>query len=307
MFKFNIIAAICLGLLAVAVNAKSQDHRFDPPWNTPPVSKLYFTVYGIDNVPDLYGDINDPQLVIFFAGNQFMVVDDLLAAFKAKYPQYERVFAETLPPGILARQIEAGSIVVGNMRINLKPDVYTAGKSGIEKTPDLFSRIVPYATNKLSIMVRKGNPKHIQGLTDLAKKDIRVSMPNLQTEGIGTQIMEAYARAGGEKLQKAVMEEKVKANSTYLTKIHHRETPMRILYGDSDAGPVWSTEVLYQQMIGNPIEGVELPAKDNVTATYVAASLKIAPHPQAAKDFLDFLGSAEAKAIYKKYGFLPSN
>lgn len=304
MFKFNVIAAIGLGLLTTTLTAKAQDHRFDPPWNTPPAGKLQFTVHGIDNVPDLYGDINDPQLVIFFAGNQFMVVDDLLAAFKIKYPQYQRIFAETLPPGILASQIEAESIVIGNMRINLKPDIYTAGKSGIEKTSDLFSRTVPYATNKLSIMVKKGNPKQIKGLTDLGKKAIRVSMPNLQTEGIGTQIMQAYAKAGGEQLQKTIINDKVKDGSTYLTKIHHRETPMRILYGDSDAGPVWSTEVFYQQMIGNPIEGIEIPAKDNVTAKYVAASLKTAPHPQAAKDFLDFLASADAKAVYKKYGFI---
>jgi ABC-type molybdate transport system substrate-binding protein len=36
----------------------------------------------------------------------------------------------------------------------------------------------------------------------------------------------------------------------------------------------------------------------------VAASLKTAPHQQAAKDFLDFLAGAEAKAVYKKYGFI---
>jgi len=304
MFKFNWIAAFTLGLLSTTLTTRAQDHRFDPPWNTPPESKLQFTVHGIDNVPDLYGDINDPQLVIFFAGNQFMVVDDLLAAFKAKYPQYQRIFAETLPPGILAKQIEAGTIVVGNMRITLKPDIYTAGKSGIEKSAALFSRTEPYAGNKLAIMVKKGNPKQIKGLTDLAKKDIRVSMPNLQTEGIGTQIMEAYAKAGGEQLQKAIMDEKVKGGSTYLTKIHHRESPMRILYGDSDAGPVWSTEVLYQQTIGNPIDGVDIPVKYNVTAKYVAASLKTAPHARAAKDFMDFLISAEGKAVYKKHGFI---
>ena len=44
----------------------AQDHRFDPPWNTPPENSFIFTVPGIDNVPDLFGDINDPQLVLFF-------------------------------------------------------------------------------------------------------------------------------------------------------------------------------------------------------------------------------------------------
>ena len=62
-----------------------------------------FTVPGVDNVPDLFGDINDPQLVVFFAGNQFMCIDDLMAAFRKGHPQYKRIFAETLPPGILAK------------------------------------------------------------------------------------------------------------------------------------------------------------------------------------------------------------
>src|SRR5690606_28371497 len=74
-------------------HVSAQDpHRFDPPWNTPPSSAVEFTIRGINNVPDLYGDIVDPQLVVFFAGNQFMCIDDLLAGFKKKHPHIERIF-----------------------------------------------------------------------------------------------------------------------------------------------------------------------------------------------------------------------
>ena len=64
------------------LTSMAQDHSFDPPWNTPPKSAVPFTVPGVDNVPDLFGDISNPQLVVFFGGNQFMVIDDLIAAFK---------------------------------------------------------------------------------------------------------------------------------------------------------------------------------------------------------------------------------
>ena len=297
---------ITLAIATITVlgsQVKAQDHRFDPPWNTPPESKVMFTVPGVDNVPDLFGDINDPQLVVFFAGNQFMCIDDLMAAFKKEHPQYQRIFAETLPPGILAKQIIGGSITIGNMRITLKPDVYTAGKSRTDQMPEYFSRTEPYAYNRLAIMVQKGNPKNVKGLKDLGRADVTVSMPNPEWEGIGKRIEEAYVLAGTETLRKTIMADKVKDSTTYLTQIHHRQTPMRILYNQSDAAPVWYSEAYYQMMIKHPTDLVEIPAKENISATYVAGQMKTAPHAQAAKDFMDFLISPTAEAIYRKYGF----
>ncbi len=285
------------------MTAQAQDHRFDPPWNTPPQSTVMFTIPGIDNVPDLFGDINDPQLVVFFAGNQFMCIDDLLAAFKKQYPQYQRIFAETLPPGILARQVAGGSLTVGNMRITLQPDVYTAGKNRIDQMNNYFSDTVVYAYNTLAIMVPAGNPKNIQSLKDLVRSDVRVSMPNPEWEGIGKRIEEAFVKAGGDALKKTIMVTKVQDSTTYLTQIHHRQSPMRILYNQSDAAPVWYSEAFYQQMIKHPVEMINIPANENIRATYIAGLMKKAPHPQAAKDFMYFITSNTAKDIYKKYGF----
>jgi hypothetical protein len=297
------IIFLSVAILATLLNAIAQQYQFDPPWNTPPESKVQFTIPGIDNVPDLYGDINDPQLVIFFAGNQFMCVDSLLAAFKKEYPQYQRIFAETLPPGILAKQMAGGNITIGNMRISLAPDIYTAGKAAIGRMSNLFSDTATYAYNSLAIMVSKGNTKNIKGLKDLGRPDVKVSMPNPQWEGIGTLIEDAYVKAGGEVLKKSIMETKVKDGSTYLTQIHHRQSPMRILYNQSDAAPVWYSEVYYQQMINHPVELIRIPASENVTDSYTAGLLKTAPHAAAAKDFMNFLKSATAKAVYRKYGF----
>ncbi len=301
-FLSTIIFTFFFILVSANTNAQ-QDYRYDPPWNSPPESTLNFTIPGIDNVPDLYGDIIDPQLVVFFAGNQFMCIDDLMTAFKKEYPQYKRVFAETLPPGILARQMKEGSIVIGNMRIQLKPDIYTAGKSRILQTPEWFSKTEVYAKNKLAIMVQKGNPYKVKGLRDLSRKELRVSMPNPAWEGIGKRIEEAYIKAGGDNLKNAIMVDKVKDSSTFLTHIHHRQSPMRILYNYSDAAPVWFSEVYFQKMIGHPVEMVEIPESENIEAQYVAGELKNAPHPQAAKDFMKFLVSKTAKDIYQKYGF----
>jgi ABC-type Fe3+ transport system substrate-binding protein len=98
---------------------------------------------------------------------------------------------------------------------------------------------------------------------------------------------------------------KVKSGATFLTHIHHRQTPMRILSGQSDAGVTWSSEVRFQEQIGNPIRGVVIPDKENTTAIYAAAVLRDAPHPAAARAWVSYLASPPAQAIYRKYGFGP--
>lgn len=304
---FMAVTFCSLAALLFTFSTVASAQKVNPPWSTFPQAGKQFTVRGIDNVPDLHGDINNPDLVVFFAGNQFMVVPDLIKAFKEEYPQYKRVFVETLPPGILLDQIEQGAVLIGNMRISLKPDIFTAGKghiAQIQKEKHLFRETVNYARNHLAIMVYKGNPKHVTSLLDLAKPGIRVSMPNPHWEGIAKIIIRSYRKAGGPKLVSEIMDKKVKEGTTFLTHIHHRQTPIRIMEKKSDAGPVWYTEAFFQKMIGNPVGLVEIPAKVNTQVVYTAASLKDAPHPQAAKDFLKFLGSKRASKIYQKFGFL---
>ena len=169
----------------LTAHARAQEHAFDPPWNAPPANTLNFTVLGVDNVPDIFGDINDPQLVVFMGGNQFMVLDDRIAIFKRSYPQDKRILVETLPPGLLLQQIKSGSLQIGNMRISLVPDIYTGGGDAVAANATLFSRTQEYSGTKLALMVQKGNPKNIATLQDLGRSDIRVSMPNKRFEGIG--------------------------------------------------------------------------------------------------------------------------
>jgi len=300
------LTRLALGILTLLFTftiAVGQRYKYAPPWHESPKAAVNFTIDGIDNVPDLYGDINDPQLVIFFAGNQYMVAGEVIKAFKKEYPQYKRVFAETLPPGKLMKQIEGGSLVIGNLRITLSADIYTAGRPRVMEKEKLFSRIVPYAKNHLAIMVYEDNPLNIQSLKDLGREDVRVSMPNPKWEGIGSKIEKAYVKVGGSALKKQIMKIKVKTGTTILTKIHHRQSPLNILNKRSDAAPVWLSEVIYHQSIHHPVDLVEIPKDQNIFVTYMAGALKTAPHPKAASDFLDFLAGPIARKIYKNYGF----
>lgn len=267
---------------------------------------VVFAVPPVDQVLDLHGDPAGAQLVIFMAGNQYMVMPRLLAAFRKQYPRVRDVFYETLPPGIIMRQVRAGSLQMGNLRISAQPDVLLAGPRGMRTLHEIgkISAWHPYASNSLAILVHSGNPLHIASLSDLGRANVRVVMPNPKWEGVAEQVEGAYAKAGGTQLVHTIMVTKLAAGTTILTRIHHRETPLDVMEGRADAGPVWLSEALYQHRI-RPLDFVRIPASQNVYAQYEAAPVNGAQHAAAARDFVTFMQSPQARAIFESFGFGP--
>jgi ABC-type molybdate transport system substrate-binding protein len=285
-----------------------------PPWskgdNNPALDKgVDFQVPDIDNVPDLHGNPNNALLVLFVGGNQFMVMPALIHAFEAEHPELRgRIFYETLPPGILSKQIAAkGVVTLGNFTLEAQADVYEAGLNAVQEMEKagVLDAPVTYATNDLAIMVRRGNPLNIRSLQDLGTERVRLAMPNPGWEGVAKQISASIEKAGGKGLVDTVMNKKVSDGTTFLTQIHHRQTPMRIMTGQSDAGVVWTSEIKFQERIGNPVAGVAIPIAQNATGTYAAAILKNAPHRAAATEWLAFLTSVAGQKAYADYGFKP--
>lgn len=279
---------------------------YQPPWLSPPPGGVRFTIPGIENVPDLCGDIVRPDLVVFFGGNQFMALSELMAAFQEQYGR-RRIFYETLPPGIIERQLRTGSLVVGHLKIEITPDLFVAGVNRIERLhgEGFFRTMRPYFCNRLAIMVHRGNPKGLTSVADLAAEDILVSMPNVETEGIAQKAVDVFRRVGGDDLVHLMMHAKINRGEMFITRIHHRETPLRILAKKSDAGPVWVTEAIFQQRLGHAIDWVEIPATINIRSVTAAGVLNQAPHMEAAMQFLEFLQSGVSQEIYRRCGFEP--
>ena len=268
----------------------------------PPV---VFTVPGVDEAPDLHGDPAISQLTIFAAGNQFFVMPALLAAFRRVHPEIRNVYYETLPPGIETAQLRNGRLQVGNLIVSARPDVLMAGRRGLAAlhADGLVSAPVGYASNNLAIEVHASNPKGIAGLSDLARPDVRVAMPNPKWEGVASQIARAVENAGGATLEQTVMVTKVAAGTTILTAIHHRQTPRWIVAGRIDAGVVWASEARYAERMHLPVATVTIPPAQNVIGDYTSAIATQAPHAAAAKAFATFLTSPAANAVYASYGF----
>ena len=310
-----IVLALCAGGCAVAPAARAPvpERTVFPPWNErandPAGGKGFeLTVVEADNLADFHGDATHAGLVLYVAGNSFFAMAPLTKAFERAYPAYTgKVYFETLPPGILAKQLaNGGTISVGNMTWTVRPDVFMAGLAGVKAQIDLGTLrapIVSYATNDLAIMVAAGNPKHIAGLGDLARPDVRLAMPNLVTEGVSRQIQASLVKAGGEELRAAVYERKVAAGTSTMTQVHHRQTPIWIMQDKVDAGVTWQSEIVFQRQVGHPIEAVAIPAAQNTVESYSAAAVAAAPHADAARDWLAFLQTPEALAVMQGYGF----
>ncbi|HIE12433.1 MAG TPA: ABC transporter substrate-binding protein [Desulfotomaculum sp.] len=253
--------------------------------------------------------LRDADLVLFMAGNQFMVMADLLAAFQEEHPEVRRIFYETLPPGLELRQILAGGAKFGDREIRVTPDVYTA--VSVEAMKELAAKgfvddHFVYLHNRIVLMVPEENRANIRSVNDLAREDVRVSQPG-PLEDITRYIVEMYREAGGEPLVRRIMEEKRAAGTTILTVVHHRETPLRIKKGTVDVGPVWATEVYQARREGLRVTAVEpgeqLDQRHKVN--YYIAKLKNGRNPGNAGKFLEFIKSRTAQEIYRRYGFVP--
>ena len=263
-----------------------------------------------------YGDIGDSydsELVMYLAGNQFMVMEELIRDFQSRNSDIGTIYVETIPPGqILKGQLLKQGEIDGR-KTSMTPDLFASVNLGHLKKLKKKGKMDQYAIylhNKLELMVAKGNPKGIQGPQDLGRDDLVQSHPNPLTEGI-------FKFYGSEMLKDLGLYEKVTGNrmckgcwavegKTWFTQRHHRETPFRIENGQADVGIVWTTEVAYGKAEGRAIEGVSIPAPYNKQhkVGYAIGILREGRNQQNARRFVDYLGSDAAQDIYAGYGFI---
>jgi len=266
-----------------------------------------------------YGKIGDSytaDLVMYLAGNQFMVMEDLIRDFQRKHPDIKTVYVETIPPGqILKKQLLKQGVIEGQ-KTSMNPDLFASvninhlkklNKKGLMKDHMIYTH------NKLELMVAKGNPKGIEGPRDLGRDDLVQSHPNPLTEGIfkfyGSEMLKdlgLYDKVTGGKKCKSCW---AVPGKTWFTSRHHRETPFRIENQQADVGIVWTTEVAYAKRQGRPVEGVAIPAPYNKQdkVGYAIGPMIKGRNPENARRFMEYLATPAAQNIYASYGFVPAS
>ena len=253
----------------------------------------------------------EADLILWLAGNQFFAMDDVIGTFQKAQPGVA-VGLITLPPGLILSAIQGGGWVYGGKEYPGGPDIYASVNLGHLKqlkAADLMNTYATYMHNEMQIMVAKGNPKKILSIADLARSDVRTSMPNPVNEGI----MQFYARKVLERhgIWSTISDGKEcfscqTTERNWFTAVHHRETPERIRDNKSDAGIVWKTEVLEALRDGAPVDAVELPPADSLRdeVSYAIGALSNGRHKANAEKYLAFLATPTAQDAYAKFGFV---
>jgi molybdate transport system substrate-binding protein len=147
-----------------------------------------------------------------------------------------------------------------------------------------------FAHNQLEIVVAAGNPRGITGLADLAKPGV-IYITEGPTVPAGKYSLQALATAGVKVTPKSL--------ETSVTAVISK-----IELGEADAGIVYTTDI---QAAGSKVQGVQVPAADNVIATYPLVAVKGTKNLDAANEFVAYVLSASGQSMLASFGFLPAS
>ncbi len=289
-----------------------EAHRILPwPKEVPqPLSAAdtYFEVPEANLLLDLHGSPDAADLILFMAGNQYMVLPELVPAFLGANPDVRHVFYATTPPGVLIRAMDSKRLVLGNFWLDLHhhwPDVFMTGprQQRVLRERGYAKGYYLYARNRgVGLLVRKGNPLGIVSVRDLARPEVRVVISSPEREPASYESYAAVIRIqGGPETLEAIF---AKPSTLHPVRVHHRETPQMIFDGRADVAPMYFHFGKYLTQIFPGVFGfVPLPEAGNHIDAFGVALVEGRRHSEAADRWLAFMRTGPARQIYEDHGF----
>jgi len=218
------------------------------------------------------------DITVFAAASLTDAFDEVGTAFEDANPDAS-VELNYGPTSGLREQIVAGA----------PADVFaSANTSNMDQIVEAGAADAPqdFATNLLEIVVPAGNSAGVTGLADFANADLLIGLCAEEVP---------CGDFGREALANAEVTPSIDSNEPDV-----RALLTKIEAGELDAGIVYVTDVL---SAGDAVEGIEIPADDNVTATYPLSTLTDAGNTEVADAFVEFVLSDEGQEILASYGF----
>lgn len=187
---------------------------------------------------------------------------------------------------------------------SLEPDVERLVKAGMVSPTWNQNQTKGFVTDSVAvIIVRKGNPKHIENWSDLVKPGVQVLTPNPFTSGsarwnimaaYGAQIKEGKTPAQAQEYLKALFHNVVSQDSSA------RNALQTFLAGRGDALIDYENEAITDKKKGAAIEYV-IP-KDTIL---IQNPVAVVGGSAAGKKFVEYLLSPAGQAIWAAQGYRP--
>jgi len=293
------------------------------PW--PPEAAQYphdtvraFAAPGSNLVLDFHGDPATAGLALFSDGNHHMALEASVRAFLAANPDVGDVFYTTTPPKPLVDALKGDGLVIGNLRISRKPDVFIGPGNILDGLVDagFMTGHVPFAESRGNvILVRKGNPKGITSVADLLSDDVTLTCSNPVTEKASYVVYEEAARnlaqESGADADAIVAKLSTAGPRTVHSQIiHHREVPQLIGAGHADAAIIYYHLALrYTRIFPEVFELVDIggvltgqPSPANPTTRYHIGL--IADGGEWGEQFVSFMQGNTVQHLYEEHGLM---
>jgi Bacterial extracellular solute-binding protein len=275
-----------------------------------------------DTVPDIVGRIGTPpSLVIFTEGNHLMALlsDDIVGAFPSwakSQLQYadldlDNVVVVTLPQPVVVQMIRTGGVTLGNLTLDVSrksgfyPDIVMAGPDPLRQVRKL-GVIEPHArffakNRGFALLVRKGNPLGIHGLTDVVRTGARIALPDaIEEAGSRARYRVAVNELIGKSAAEALFAVEV-AHFPGRLGIVHRDFPEMVARGYADVALTQYHLISYwTRQFPNHFELVPISGAERFFVTIAFGRVVDPLRPRALKAFEEFHFS-RARDVYPRY------
>jgi len=229
----------------------------------------------------------------------------VISAFKQTDAGKDVSFNESYgASGDQSRAVEAGQDA-DVVHFSLEPDVTRLADDGIVskdwKNNDTKGICT---TSVVALVVRKGNPKHIESFADLTKPGVGIITPNPASSGSAKwNLLAAYGSvlAGGGSASDAEAYMKKFFDNTVALPDSGRDATTAFEGGNGDVLLSYENEAILARQSGADFDYVvpdtTLKIENPCTVTDGA--------PSAAQDFVDFVKSDEGQKLYGETGYRP--
>jgi molybdate transport system substrate-binding protein len=229
------------------------------------------------------------DMVIFAAASLREACTELQRPFEQAHPgvQLRFNFAGSQELRTQLEQGAAADVFISADRRQMD-EAAKAGLMGPEKL---------LASNSPVVIVPKANPAGLTRFQDLPTvKRLVIGTAEVPIGHYTLEVLDKANMAFGGNFR-ARVEARVVSRE-----LNVKQVLAKVVLGEADAGIVYASDAANA---GAQVQVVPIPAEYNVVAHYPLAAVRRAPHPQLASDYVQFLTSPPAQAVFARYGFGP--